>query len=256
VEKFKTWSVCGDDLENSFTKDELLDNVMFYWLNAAATSSARLYWHSLASSVGVFDEVAAPSAYSRFPADSVQGRESVLLAWQRANVDELNRHARLAWGQLDRVSGPEIETPGGRRYAAGDHIVTLTPGPKGAWVTSERATVTSVNVLGGSLRAVTAEGRTLGLDRDATGGDRLGHGYAITAHRSQGATVDTAYVLEDGGGRELAYVAMSRARHASDVYAAAPDAEAVDRLGWAWGAERRETWATDRGRPTQPPVRP
>jgi epoxide hydrolase len=28
VEKFKTWSGCGDDLESFFTKDELLDNVM------------------------------------------------------------------------------------------------------------------------------------------------------------------------------------------------------------------------------------
>src|ERR1700736_6197628 len=62
VEKFKTWSDCGDDPENSFTKDELLDNVMVYWLNAAAVSPARLYWHSLASSVGSFDEVPAPSA--------------------------------------------------------------------------------------------------------------------------------------------------------------------------------------------------
>jgi hypothetical protein len=67
VEKFKTWSDCGGDLEKSFTKDELLDNVMVYWLNAAATSSARLYWHSLASSLASFDEVPAPAAYSRFP---------------------------------------------------------------------------------------------------------------------------------------------------------------------------------------------
>jgi epoxide hydrolase len=58
-------------VESSFTKDELLDNVMVYWLNAAASSSGRLYWHSLASSVGSFDEVPAPSAYSRFPADNV-----------------------------------------------------------------------------------------------------------------------------------------------------------------------------------------
>ena len=46
VEKFKTWSDCND-LESSFTKDELLDNVMVYWLNAAAASSARLYWARL-----------------------------------------------------------------------------------------------------------------------------------------------------------------------------------------------------------------
>ncbi|MGF6885093.1 hypothetical protein ABIA39_003332 [Nocardia sp. GAS34] len=61
VEKFKTWSDCGDDLESSFTKDELLDNAMVYWTCAAAASSARLYWHSLESSLGSFDEVPAPS---------------------------------------------------------------------------------------------------------------------------------------------------------------------------------------------------
>ncbi len=75
VEKFKTWSDCGEDVESSFTKDDLLDNVMVSWLNAAAVSSARLCWHSLASSVGSFDEVPAPSAYSRFPADNVAPSE-------------------------------------------------------------------------------------------------------------------------------------------------------------------------------------
>jgi pimeloyl-ACP methyl ester carboxylesterase len=85
VEKFKTWSDCGDDVESSFTKDELLDNVMVYWLNAAAPSSARLYWHSLASSVGSFDEVPAPSAYSRFPADNVALSER----WARTRFTDL-----------------------------------------------------------------------------------------------------------------------------------------------------------------------
>jgi epoxide hydrolase len=85
VEKFKTWSDCGDDLENSFTKDELLDNVMVYWLNAAAASSARLYWHSLTSSTETFDEVPAPSAYSRFPADNVALSER----WARTRYTDL-----------------------------------------------------------------------------------------------------------------------------------------------------------------------
>jgi epoxide hydrolase len=85
VEKFKTWSDCGDDLESSFTKDELLDNVMVYWLNAAAASSARLYWHSLASSIETFDEVPAPSAYSHFPADNVALSER----WARTRYTDL-----------------------------------------------------------------------------------------------------------------------------------------------------------------------
>lgn len=70
-------------------------------------------------------------------------------------------------------------------------------------------------------------------------------------HRSQGATVDIAHTLEDGGGRELGYVAMSRARHSSYIYVPSPTVdEAVDRLAWAWGVEHRQTWAIDQTSPT------
>ena len=55
IEKFHGWSDCGHadpasamggHPENVFSRDHLLDNVMLYWLNNAAASSARLYWHS------------------------------------------------------------------------------------------------------------------------------------------------------------------------------------------------------------------
>jgi len=109
-------------------------------------------------------------------------------------------------------TGPEVVAPGGRRYRTGDRVVPLAPGVGGAWVTSQTAQVTDVDATTGGLTVRTPDGRQLHLDRDATGADRLAHGYAMTAHRAQGATVDTAHVLDDGGGRELAYVAMSRAR--------------------------------------------
>jgi hypothetical protein len=41
------------------------------WPSRALVSSARLYWHSLASSVGSFDKVPASSAYSRFSAETL-----------------------------------------------------------------------------------------------------------------------------------------------------------------------------------------
>jgi pimeloyl-ACP methyl ester carboxylesterase len=44
VEKFRTWSDCDGDVEKRFTKDELLTNVMLYWVPETATSSARLYY--------------------------------------------------------------------------------------------------------------------------------------------------------------------------------------------------------------------
>ena len=60
----------------------------------------------------------------------------------------------------------------------------------------------------------------------------------------KGQTVDVTYALEDGGGRELAYVAMSRARGESHVHVVAPDLrQAAQRLAWDWGQERRQAWA-------------
>jgi pimeloyl-ACP methyl ester carboxylesterase len=44
VDKFWAWSDHGGDLEKSFTKDELLTNVMIYWVTESATSSARIYY--------------------------------------------------------------------------------------------------------------------------------------------------------------------------------------------------------------------
>ncbi len=127
----------------------------------------------------------------------------------------------------------------------------VQPGPHSDWVTSERATITAVHPRDGSIDALTDDGRGLHFDRDAASADRLAHAYAVTAHRAQGATVDTAHVLDDGGGRELAYVAMSRARATSHIYTTAADpAEAAERVAYSWEAERRPTWATDQGQPT------
>ena len=44
VEKFRAWSDCDGDVERSFTKDQLLDNVMLYWLTAHRALGGRLYY--------------------------------------------------------------------------------------------------------------------------------------------------------------------------------------------------------------------
>jgi epoxide hydrolase len=46
LEKFWAWTDCDGHPENALSRDEMLDNIMLYWVNAAATSSARLYWES------------------------------------------------------------------------------------------------------------------------------------------------------------------------------------------------------------------
>ena len=65
-------------------------------------------------------------------------------------------------------------------------------------------------------------------------------------HRSQGATTARAHLFADGGGRELAYVAMSRAREATHAWVVADDlAQAADDLRRDWSVRRTPTWALD-----------
>ena len=44
IDKFWAWSDHGGDLDNSFTKDELLTNVMVYWITETGPTSARIYY--------------------------------------------------------------------------------------------------------------------------------------------------------------------------------------------------------------------
>ena len=44
-EKFVDWSHHDDGgVESVFTKDDMLDTIMLYWLSNSGTSSARFYW--------------------------------------------------------------------------------------------------------------------------------------------------------------------------------------------------------------------
>ena len=45
-EKFRTWTDCDGDPTNTFSYDELLDNIMLYWLSNSGASAARLYHES------------------------------------------------------------------------------------------------------------------------------------------------------------------------------------------------------------------
>ena len=69
VEKFRTWSDCNGNVESRFTKDELLTNVMIYWVTQSITSSTRLYYETMKSGKfgAVSDKVMVPTAGAIFP---------------------------------------------------------------------------------------------------------------------------------------------------------------------------------------------
>jgi ATP-dependent exoDNAse (exonuclease V) alpha subunit len=176
--------------------------------------------------------------------DTLAGHDSAMYAWQRRNVDELNELARERWRAAGGLFGPELETAGGRSYQAGDLIVTLSPGRD--TVTSERGHVLEVRPDTQTLIARMDDGRVVHLAGEQADRQHLAHGYATTVHRSQGATVDRAHRLEDGGGRELAYVSMSRAHGPTHTWVAADDRnQAREDLTRDWGKENRVEWAID-----------
>jgi len=74
VEKFRAWSDCEGHPENTFTRDQLITNVMTYWVTGTITSSARLYWeHQHVGSVeGAPEFVAVPTGIARYPKEVVR----------------------------------------------------------------------------------------------------------------------------------------------------------------------------------------
>jgi hypothetical protein len=168
-----------------------------------------------------------------------------MLAWRRSSVADLNRLARVRAEQLGWLTGPDLVTPDGRGYAVGDLVVTLAPNYEGELVTSQRGTVVAIDLRTGALTIVTDNGRRVCLTGPALDLDHLDHGYALTVHREQGATADRTHHLAEGGGRELAYAAMSRARGPSIVHAVADTLEqAIEDITHDWSLDRNQQWIT------------
>ncbi len=68
VEKFRAWSDCGGDLGRSFTKDELLTNIMIYWLTGTIGSSTRMYYEN-SHTLPPLGHIDVPTGIALFPAD-------------------------------------------------------------------------------------------------------------------------------------------------------------------------------------------
>ncbi|MEZ4333953.1 MAG: alpha/beta fold hydrolase [Myxococcota bacterium] len=92
LEKFWSWTDCDGHPENALSRDELLDNVMLYWLPATGASSARLYWESF-SSVPM-DPIPVPVGVSVFPHEIFKASRR----WCEARYEKLVHHNVLAKG--------------------------------------------------------------------------------------------------------------------------------------------------------------
>ena len=69
VEKYRTWSDCGGDVESSYTKDELLTIITIYWVTQSISSSTRMYYENQ-KHLWVMEKdqkVPAPAGMAMFP---------------------------------------------------------------------------------------------------------------------------------------------------------------------------------------------
>jgi conjugative relaxase-like TrwC/TraI family protein len=177
--------------------------------------------------------------------DTATGHDTLMLAWRRSSIADLNRLARVRAEQLGWLNGPDLEGPDGRGFGVGDLVVTLAPNYEGELVTSQRGRVVAIDQRARTLTMATDDGRRVTLRGEALDAEHLDHGYALTVHREEGDTADRAHYLAEGGGRELAYVAMSRARGPSIVHAVADDLDqAIEDTTHDWSLDRNQQWIT------------
>lgn len=121
VDKFWAWSDHRGDLKNSFSKDELLSNVMIYWVTESSPSSVRLYFESRRNlprpdSMTPFESTGSPSplGFALFPKEiNVPPR-----AWVERSVGERLIH----WTEMPRgghfaaLETPELLAPDVREF--------------------------------------------------------------------------------------------------------------------------------------------
>lgn len=189
--------------------------------------------------------------------DDAKTERVVMLAVRRTDVTDLNdttRERLLDQGRL----GPDAVTAGqgdkAREYRAGDQVLITANDDGVGLLNGTRATVTAVDPTRHTLTLAAENDQhvTVGADWAAR---HLDHGYAMTCHKAQGATVQTALLYGTGAlTREAGYVALSRGRAANHLYvpddlgdgpsSLVEDGRHLDRLAARLAVRHTQTLAT------------
>lgn len=105
VEKLRSWSDCGGDVERSFTRDEILTIVTMYWLTGTAGSAMRMYHANAAVPVAQSARrVEVPSGFSLFPGDML----TPPAAWLHRATNAVRITEQSRGGHFAPFEEPEI----------------------------------------------------------------------------------------------------------------------------------------------------
>ena len=177
--------------------------------------------------------------YAAWQVDRAAGLSTLMIAGNSEAVAELNQRARADLIDAGRVEPVGVLLHDGTTAGIGDLVVTrrndraLSPGR--SWVKNADRWQVALRYDDGSLavrrvgKGDVPHGKALVLPAGYVA-DEVELGYAATAHRAQGSTVDTAHALIDPekASRELFYVAMTRGRVRNEAYVIQPDPHEVE----------------------------
>ncbi|WP_226761684.1 ATP-dependent DNA helicase, partial [Arthrobacter sp. SO3] len=171
-------------------------------------------------------------AYLSWQSDLQDGKSSILIAADNDTVSMLNRRAqadRVIQGSVDAEH--TVPLSDGSRAGAGDTVIarlndrSITDSSGDFIRNGTMLDVVRTGRRDGSLTAVRRDtGATIVLGREYVESS-VELGYATTAHRSQGITVDTGHTVVTQGRltRELLYVSMTRGRSGNHAYVSEND---------------------------------
>lgn len=106
LEKFWAWTDCDGHPENILSRDELLDNVMLYWVTATAASSARLYWESFGPGKRIPHKVSVPTGVAAaFPKEIV----TPVRKWMETSFTNIQHWSEMPkGGHFSAFEQPEL----------------------------------------------------------------------------------------------------------------------------------------------------
>ncbi len=149
-----------------------------------------------------------------------RGGQALMIAHRRADVADLNERARERMRDAGRLGSEELRTAHDRAFAAGDRVVATRNDRRLGVLNGQTGTLAELRDDVVSVQLDDGPRVDLPCGYAEDGG--LDHGYAITAHRAQGATVDRTFVLgSEELYREWAYTALSRHRDEARFYVTA-----------------------------------
>lgn len=160
--------------------------------------------------------------------DRQAGRDSVLMAHRRADTRRLAGAARARLAAADELHGPTIDAAG-VELQAGDDVLFLRNDRRIGVDNGDRGRITTVHRLRRTVDVELRRGPAVTVPAGYLDDGQLEWGYALTVHKNQGATVDSAHLFTgDSLHRELGYTGASRGRTDNRLYLTGAEDDDLD----------------------------